>query len=73
MNEAVDFIDEPFDADLAAVEKVSSPIGAVVTGGADGTDVMAPTTYILDARVNRSYSLAAEIWDEGLMLSLIHI
>ena len=67
MNVAVDFIDEPFDADLAAVEKVSPPTGSVVTGGADDTDVTAPTTYILDARVNRSYSVAAEIWDEGLM------
>ncbi len=67
MNVAVDFIDEPFDADLAVVEKVSLPNGAVVTPGVDNPPFVAtPTAYLLDPRVNASYSVAAEVWDEGL-------
>ena len=67
MNVAVDFIDAPFDADLAVVEKVSLPNGTLVTPGVDNPPFVAvPTAYLLDPRVNASYSVAAEVWDEGL-------
>ncbi len=66
MNVAVDFIDEPFDADLVAVENISLPIGTVVTPGVDNPGVSAPTAYLLDPRVNNSYSVAMQLGDEGL-------
>ncbi len=66
MNVAVDFIDEPFDADLVAVEKISLPIGTVVTPGVDNPGVSAPTAYLLDPRVNNSYSVAMQLGDKGL-------
>lgn len=67
MNVDVDFIDEPFAADLAAVEKVGPPAGAVVTFGVD--NIAAATgvaAFLLDPRVNDSYTAAAALWDEGL-------
>ena len=66
MNVDVDFIDEPFDADLVAVERVTLPVGTVVTVGVDNPSVAAPVAYLLDPRVNGSYSAAAQLWDEGL-------
>ncbi len=66
MNVAVDFIDEPFDADLTFVEEISLPAGAVVTLGVDSPVAAAPAAYLLDPRVNASYSAAAQLWDEGL-------
>jgi len=67
MNVQVDFIDRPFSAELAAVDGVEQPMGAVVTPGVDNPGVAVPTAYLLDPRVNASYSMAAELWDEGLM------
>jgi len=66
MNVAVDFVDEPFDARLVAVEEVSRPTGAVVTPGVDSPGVAMPTAYLLDPRVNASYSVATQLGDEGL-------
>jgi hypothetical protein len=76
MNVQVDFVDEPFEADLAAVEEVTMPDGGVVTGGAEGGAAAAgdagaqpagfATAYLLDPRVNASYTIAAQLWDEGL-------
>jgi hypothetical protein len=66
MNVEVDFIDQPFNADLVAVEHVTRPTGAVVTVGVDDPAVGTPTAYLLDPRVNASYSAAVDLWDSGL-------
>ncbi len=66
MNVDVDFVDEPFRADLAPVDAVTPPAGAVTTFGIDNPGVASPTAYLLDPRVNNSYSAAVQLADEGL-------
>jgi hypothetical protein len=66
MNVQVDFIDQPFDAALASVDEIGLPPGAVVTAGVNRPGQAIPAAYLLDARVNNSYSAAMQLWDEGL-------
>ena len=63
MNVQVDFVDEPFAARLGMLARVEPPAGAVITTGAGGA---APAAYLMDPRVNNSYSAATLLWDEGL-------
>ena len=39
MNVAVDFVDEPFEADLVTLEAIDDPVGAVITDGVDNPGV----------------------------------
>jgi len=66
MNVQVDFIDAPFSAALETVDEIDGPTGVVVMPGVDNVAVATPTAYLLDPRVNASYSAAVQVWDEGL-------
>ncbi len=66
MNVQVDFVDEPFSANLAALDEIAPPAGAVVMAGVDNVATATPTAYLMDPRVNASYSAAVGLWDHGL-------
>lgn len=59
MNVDVDLVDEPFSANLSGVEKINFPDGSV-------TGSRTPSAWLLDPRVNNSYSAAVELSKQGL-------
>ena len=63
MNVQVDFIDEPFTASLISIDEIAPPTGSVAMAG---VDTATPTAYLMDPRVNASYSAAVGLWDRGL-------
>ena len=59
MNVDVDFVYEPFSANLTKVDEIQFPKGSV-TGGRNAV------AWLLDPRVNHSYSAAVELAKHGL-------
>jgi len=66
MNVQVDFVDEPFTALLRSIDEIAPPAGGVVTAGVDNAATATPTAYLMDPRVNASYSAAVGLWERGL-------
>ncbi len=64
MNVVVDTVVEPFAADLEAIESPRQPTGGLVDPSGDAV------TYLLDARVNNTYGVAAQLGGSGLRRSL---